>query len=226
LVGLQKKDEDDLWKQTRPRILDMLGEHGEQSIILESNKRMEDYEKDKSLSLDLATIVFKYWLQSHENKEAASKRMIEIYEKATASTESSPELTYKALICVGYSSNTDSTLNYILESDIVRPQDFLYPLGSVCSTLAGRELSWKFIQTNWEKVTKKVSTNLLISVINQTTNFHTIEKLKEVEEFFSTRTTKEIERAVKNRLESIRTNIITVDLQKENTIQYLKANYS
>lgn len=34
-----RKDEDELWKSTRPRILDVLGEHGDESIIAECRRR-------------------------------------------------------------------------------------------------------------------------------------------------------------------------------------------
>lgn len=117
----------------------------------------------------------------------------------------------------------------------------MYPLNAVCSTLQGREAAWKFIQSNWyiifllakistnelrEQTNKKVSASLLNHVITICTGFHSTDKLREVEEFFASRTTKEMERTVKNRLEAIKTNINTLDKQTESTVAYFKQNYS
>lgn len=77
-----------------------------------------------------------------------------------------------------------------------------------------------------EQTNKKVSASLLNHVITICTGFHSTEKLKEVEEFFASRTTKEMERTVKNRLEAIKTNINTLDKQTDSTVAYFKQNYA
>lgn len=68
--------------------------------------RKDEYEKDNSsLPIDLAGLVFKYWLRNSDAD--AGKRMIEIYEKAAASTSSSPEWVIKTLACIGYSTDIE-----------------------------------------------------------------------------------------------------------------------
>lgn len=218
---------DDLWKQTRTRVLDVLGEYGDATIIAEANKRMEGFEKDNSsLSTDLVGLVFKYWLRNSENQEKDSEKMIQIYQNISTNVTSSPEMVIKSLSCIGYSKQLEKTLNFIFDSDTVRPQDLMYPFQAICSSSEGREAGWKFIQSEWEKVSKRVAGSLLGHVITIATNFHTEQKLNEVESFFSTISTKELVRTIKNRIEAIKTNIKTLEIQKESTIEYLKNNYS
>jgi len=214
-----KEGESDLWKQTRSRVLSILGDHGDMEIHSEAKKRMASFENDQtSVSLELIPVVFKFWLKTGGSE--AGKRIVEIYEKFSVSTSVSPEWVVKSLACIGFSSEIHDVLKYILESDKVRGQDFMYPLGSCCSTAEGRDITWKFIQAHWEKVNQKVSASLLSHTITAVTGFYTPEKLKEVEEFFATRTTSEIERTVKNITESIKTNVSTYTLQKENVVAY------
>jgi hypothetical protein len=67
---------------------------------------MAAYEKDKdSLSLEVASLVFKFWLRA--SGAEAGKRMVAIYEELAKSASTSPEWTIKTLACFGYGSDID-----------------------------------------------------------------------------------------------------------------------
>src|SRR5690606_12382638 len=83
-----------------------------------------------------------------------------------------------------------------------------FVLGSVSANPKGRELAWQFVKKNWEALNAIYAGGFLLNrlVTNSASDFASEEKAKEVEEFFETHKAPAAERAIKQAVESIRSN--------------------
>jgi len=131
---------------------------------------------------------------------------------------------------IGYSTKPElitKALEYSL-TDAVRSQDLFFLIASTASTPQGQEITWKFLQNNWNKFLEAIgSSNFLLTrlVAYATQAFKTEEKAKEVEEFFKDRTGLAIERTIQQSLESIRANAASLAKNLADTTAWLKQNY-
>lgn len=108
-------------------------------------------------------------------------------------------------------SHTDlikKVLEFSMSSD-VRSQDTVYVIAGVTGSLAGRELAWRFVEDNWDKLYTRYAGGLLFSrLIKMTTDsFATEKSLKEIKDFFHKHSVPNAQRTVQQSLENIRLNI-------------------
>eukprot|EP01126_Amoeba_proteus_P047760 TRINITY_DN547_c0_g1_i1.p1 TRINITY_DN547_c0_g1~~TRINITY_DN547_c0_g1_i1.p1 ORF type:complete len:540 (-),score=100.11 TRINITY_DN547_c0_g1_i1:89-1708(-) len=225
--------ESDLTKLLRARVLSVLGGNGETAIIEESKRRFQAFLESndtQSLPADIAGVVFSQAVQN--GTEETYNQMVSLYEKLHTSTEVGPEYRLKALMafCLARSPElVKRTLKYALSSPCLRTQDLFYPFYGTCASPEGREISWQFLQENWEEVKAKLeNSNFLFGrIINQCTkDFNTESKYDEVETFFKTHKASSTERTVAQSLESIRSNIESLKMNEEVVFNWLKENYS
>eukprot|EP01127_Copromyxa_protea_P012138 TRINITY_DN3126_c0_g1_i1.p1 TRINITY_DN3126_c0_g1~~TRINITY_DN3126_c0_g1_i1.p1 ORF type:complete len:867 (-),score=252.09 TRINITY_DN3126_c0_g1_i1:54-2654(-) len=226
-----KSGESDLTKLLRARVLATLGGHGDTAIVEEAKKRFATFADDfSSLSADLAGVVFT--LAVKFGGEEAVETMISIYEKMHKSSDVAPDLRIKALTAIGFGSTPaliEKALHYAFESDCVRTQDLFYPIFACSQSHYGREATWSFLKTNWDTLLKKLeSSNFLLGRIISyaTSGFSSEEKLKDVEEFFSTRKVAGTERTIAQSIESIKANSAALANNKESVTAWLKEHYS
>jgi len=226
-----KEGESDLNKLLRARVLATLGSHGDNAIVEEAKKRFATFSSDfQSLSADLAGVVFKLAVKFGD--ESAFDNMVKVYEKMHKSSEVAPELRIKALTAIGFGATpelVEKALNYSFESDCVRTQDLFYPIFACSQSHYGREKTWSFLKTHWDKLLQKLeSSNFLLGRIISyaTSGFSSEEKLKDVEEFFTTRKIAGTERTIAQSLESIKANIAALDKNKEEVSAWLQEHYS
>jgi len=227
-IGWESNDEEsDLIKSLRPRILNILADHGDIDIINIATSKFEILSRNFSaFPSDLAMVIFKFYVRNGGEKE--HNEMIELYLKLRQTPEVNPELVIKSLVAIGMVRNSDlldRVLEMILKSEYIRSQDLFYPWNGLCSTLLGKEKAWKFLQSNWEDFKKRVKGSLFGHLIRYATGFNTIEKAKEVEDFFKNRINDEIRRVVANRLESIQVNTKSISHHREETLGWLKERY-
>jgi len=89
----------------------------------------------------------------------------------------------------------------------VRTSDVPFPVASVASNPAGRDIAWKFLKDKWTVFDEKFGGGLFIitSIVGAcTNNFNSEEKAKEIEAFFAEHPVPAAERRLKQSLEHIR----------------------
>ena len=92
-------------------------------------------------------------------------------------------------------------------SDEVRNQDTPFVIASVGNNSKGRDLAWDFVKSNHKLFHDRYKSGMLMTRLCQRTtqNFNTLDKAKEVEEFFNTHPNP-AERTIRQSIESIRLN--------------------
>ncbi|CAM8961662.1 unnamed protein product [Rhodiola kirilowii] len=100
-------------------------------------------------------------------------------------------------------------LNFLLSNE-VRNQDAVIGL-AVCKE--GREVAWEWLKDNWEYISETWGTCCLIPefISAIVSPFASIDKAKEVDAFFATRTTPSIARTLKQSIERIHINVGLVE---------------
>jgi len=151
-------------------------------------------------------------------------QMVQFFKSATQ-----PEEVIRALRSIGLSKDRDliqSALEFAF-SDNVRSQDMFYLIHACTSTVAGKELTWKFIKDKWEVLNSKLAGgNFLLGriVAYATQSFNTVAKADDVSDFFKTRTLPSIERTISQSLESIRGNAQYLEKNLADATAWLKSN--
>ncbi|KAK6248932.1 hypothetical protein QUC31_020497 [Theobroma cacao] len=95
-------------------------------------------------------------------------------------------------------------LNFALSSE-VRSQDAAFGLAV---RYEGREVAWKWLKDNWDSIWTTYDSGFLITrfVRSIVSPFASCEKVKEVKEFFASRTTPSIARTLKQSIEQVQIN--------------------
>ncbi|KAF4367053.1 hypothetical protein G4B88_016765 [Cannabis sativa] len=95
-------------------------------------------------------------------------------------------------------------LNFLL-TDEVRNQDVVFGLAV---GIEGRELAWSWLKDNWEHISETWGSGFLLTrfVSAIVSPFASLEKVKEVEEFFATRSKPAIARTLKQSIERVKIN--------------------
>ncbi|XP_060534804.1 puromycin-sensitive aminopeptidase [Cylas formicarius] len=93
-------------------------------------------------------------------------------------------------------------------SDEVRSQDTVFVIISVSHNAIGRDLTWEFFKSNWDKILERYSGFLLTRLVKYLTeNFATEQKLREVETYFKEHQAPGTERTVQQAVETIQLNV-------------------
>jgi puromycin-sensitive aminopeptidase len=216
--------EKDLNKQLRGTILNKLATHGNSSVEVEAKARFNKFLADQtSLSSDLQGVVFKTAMRVGGDEEFDA--MVKTYKGATQ-----PEMRIRALQCIGFSKKAhliQKALDYSLTED-VRTQDTMYLFASSASTAQGRELSWKFVKSNWDTYVKKLEggMGLLGHIVKHASGSGSTQAwLDDVETFFKSHSAAGIERTVQQVIESLRGNVAYLNRNKESVTAWLKQNF-
>ena len=114
------------------------------------------------------------------------------------------------------------TLEWAISGDI-KLQDFFYPMGSVsASGREGAQIAFDFFKTHTEQLRSmlsKASPSLMDAVIvNCCGGFSTLEKAKEVEEFFNENPFPSSARRIQNMLENMRNNGAMLEKVKQSAL--------
>jgi len=187
----------------RGYVLSTLGSCGDAAVIEEAKNRFKKFVADRgSLPADLQGAVFTLAITGGGEEEI--NQMIQVYKSSTL-----PAQKVSALRCIGCSRNPDlikKGVEYMM-TDEVRMQDRFILLSSLASSGDGREFCWEYVKQHWKQFEEKFSHNLLPRVISLTCeNFKSVDKAKDVEDFFAAHKVPGIERTVAQTIESISAN--------------------
>jgi len=146
--------------------------------------------------------------------QAASERSAEMYDHLLRIFREADlhEEKVRCLSAFGYAREA-TLLNRTLEfalSEEVRAQDIFIVIEGVAANYQhGRELAWQFVRENWERICQRCGGNKhsLPRLISSTTsNFVTVEKAVEIEEFFARNLVPAAARTIRQSIESIHSN--------------------
>lgn len=92
-------------------------------------------------------------------------------------------------------------------SDDVRAQDTVFIISSVSNSRQGRELGWDFVKKRWSELSERYQGSFLFNrLVKLSENFASLEKAKEVDEFFKSHQSQTAERTIQQCVESIQLN--------------------
>jgi puromycin-sensitive aminopeptidase len=213
VVGWESKETDGhLTILLRSMMLNLLSIfcYDEAHVAEEATRRFKKFQSDandmQSLPSDMRSAVFKIVLKNGGEKEyddikgyfyTASDQAERKHVLATIGSSPDPKL-------------KDRTLEWTLSGD-VKLQDFFYPMMSVSgSSHLGTELSWKFYQTNFEKIKEMIgkgSPSLMDACIQGCVGgFCSYEKADEIEAFFKVHNMPSNARKISQIIEGMRAN--------------------
>ncbi|GFN99974.1 puromycin-sensitive aminopeptidase [Plakobranchus ocellatus] len=108
-------------------------------------------------------------------------------------------------------------------SDKVRNMDSVGVLAGVTGSLEGRQMLWKFVQDNWTELYRRYGTSTLLFRLVQvvTDGVASAKTAEEMKEFFITHEAKSAERAIKQGLENIASNVAFLEKQGAGILKFL-----
>jgi aminopeptidase 2 len=120
----------------------------------------------------------------------------------------------------------DRTLKLALSGE-VKDQDIYLPLGNLRTHTTGIEALWKWLQSNWSEIERRLPAGLsmLGSVVQVCTSSFTKQgQIESVQRFFSQRSTKGFDQGLAQSLDSIRAKASWLDRDRDDVSAWLKAN--
>nr|GMC49388.1 aminopeptidase M1 [Ipomoea batatas] len=201
-----KQGEGHLDAMLRGELLNALAVFGHDATINEANRRFHIFLDDRNtpvLPPDLRKAVYVAVMQNvNKSNRSGFEALLRVYRETDLSQE-------KTRILGSLSSSRDpeiilEVLNFMLSSE-VRSQDAVFGLAV---SFEGREVAWNWFKDNWDNLCKIYGPGFLVTrfVTAVVSPFSSYEKVKEVEEFFATRTKPFIARSLKQSLERVDIN--------------------
>ncbi|KAL6295989.1 hypothetical protein ACE6H2_004131 [Prunus campanulata] len=212
-----KPGESHLDAMLRGEILAALAVFGHDLTINEASRRFHAFLDDRNTALlpaDIRKAVYVAVMQRvSTSNRSGYESLLRVYRETDLSQEKNRILSSLAL-CPD-PIITLEVLNFLLTSE-VRSQDAIVGL-SVNSK--GRETAWTWLKDNWEHITNTWGSGFLITcfVTAIVAPFASIEKVKEIDEFFKARPNPSITRTLKQSIERVHINakwVQSVDSEK------------
>ncbi|XP_021738945.1 aminopeptidase M1-like [Chenopodium quinoa] len=201
-----KSGESHLDAMLRGELLTVLAELGHESTLNEAIRRFDAFCADRDSPLlppDARKATYTAVMQKvNASNKSGYEALLKVYKETDLSQE-------KGRIIGSLASCPDPSivlevLNFLLSPE-VRSQDAIFGLSV---SKEGRETAWKWLQDNWDYISKTWGSGYLITrfISAIVSPFSTLEKAKEVEEFFSSRMKPTIARTLKQSLERVQIN--------------------
>ncbi len=204
-VGWDKsRDEGHLDALFRSTTLSNLGHYGDTSVLAEASNRFKIYAEDPNgVHPDIRSIVFS--MAAKGGDEDTYDLMWEL-EKRTELQEEKVRF-HSALASFENVDLLGETLRRSMTDDI-RVQDTIRVIVSVASSAIGRSLAWDFVRSNWGEIFRRYGDGgfALMRLVSLVSGFSSMERLKEVDDFFSTNPTPAAERTIEQAKERIQIN--------------------
>lgn len=206
-LGWQPKDgESHLDAMLRGEILTALALFGHEITLNEASRRFHAFLDDRNTPLlppDIRKAAYVAVMQrANASNRSDYESLLRVYRESDLSQE-------KTRILGSLASSPDPTiilevLNFLLSSE-VRSQDAVFGLAV---GIEGREIAWTWLKDNWEHISKTWGSGFLITrfVSAIVSPFASSEKVKEIEEFFASRTKPSIARTLKQSIERVNIN--------------------
>lgn len=219
-----KKTDGHLSILLRSIMIGLLGSfcYDDEDVSSEAKRRFEAFQADHddvlSLPSDMRSSVFKILLKNGGEKEYES--VLAYFGEATDNAERK-----HVLASLGHAPDKklkERTLEWTT-SGAVKLQDFFYAMGSVGrSNKEGREISWAFYKTNFERLSGMVgkgSPSLMDAcVVSCAGAFCSKEKADEIEAFFKENPLPKSARKISQLIESMRTNAAFLEMLQKSEL--------
>jgi puromycin-sensitive aminopeptidase len=201
-----KTGESHLDAMLRGEILNALAVFGHELTLNEASRRFHAFLDDRNTPLlppDIRRTVYAAVMRTVSTSNRLDfESLLRIYRETDLSQEKTRILS--SLACSPDPNIILEALNFLLSSE-VRSQDAVFGL-AVC--FEGRETAWTWLKDNWEHISKTWGSGFLITrfVSAIVSPFASLEKAKEVEEFFASRSKPSIARTLKQSIERVHIN--------------------
>jgi puromycin-sensitive aminopeptidase len=203
----------------RSTVLGQHGGYGNQDTIAEAQRRFHAYLNDpSSLHPDLRAVVFGLTAQSGDRETYDTLWRLE--KQATLAEE-------KMRILGALTRFQDQTLLLdLLRRSLgneVRAQDTPLVIVQTAMNKVGRDLTWQFIQENWEELDRRYGKGgfAIMRLVSVTGAFTTMERHDEVRDFFEAHPAPSAARTIQQSLERIRLNVRWLELNRDPIGQWL-----
>lgn len=116
------------------------------------------------------------------------------------------------------------TLSYLFDGTVLN-QDIYIPMQGMRAHKEGIEALWKWTQANWDELVKRLPPGLSMLgsvVVVATSGFTSSEAIKDIEKFFSGRSTKGFDQSLAQSLDTITSKAQWVSRDREVVTKYLK----
>lgn len=190
----------------RGEILTSLAEFGHDLTLDEASNRFQAFLADRNTPLlppDIRRAVYVAVMKrATKSNRSGYESLLKVYRETDLSQEKT-----RILGSLAYSSDPDlilEVLNFMLSSE-VRSQDAVFGLAV---NREGRDVAWAWLKENWAQIVKTYGSGFLITrfVSSVVSPFASLEKAKEVEEFFASHPMPAIARTLKQSLERVNIN--------------------
>ncbi|ONI33138.1 hypothetical protein PRUPE_1G408000 [Prunus persica] len=212
-----KPGESHLDAMLRGEILAALAVFGHDLTINEASRRFHAFLDDRNTALlpaDIRKAVYVAVMRRvSTSNRSGYESLLRVYRETDLSQEKNRILS--SLASCPDPIITLEVLNFLLTSE-VRSQDAI--MGLYVSS-KGRETAWTWLKDNWEHISNTWSSGFLMTcfVTAIVSPFASIEKVKEIDEFFKARPNPSITRTLKQSIERVRINakwVQSVDSEK------------
>ena len=206
----------------RTIVLGQIGHYGDQQTLDTAQTRFARYMEDPStLHPDLRGVVF--GLVAREGDSSTYETLWDLEKRATLHEERLRFL--GALTRFRQEELLQETLERSLSPD-VRSQDTILVVASVASSKKGRDLAWKFIKDNWEELDRRYGRGgfAITRLVGITGAFTTLERAREVEEFFKAHPAPSAQRTIQQSLERIALNAKWLELNSQKLSEWFSGN--
>lgn len=219
LMGWEKKDyEDNSHTFLRNLALSHAALYGEKDVI----KKAKELFKNGKVSADLRSVVYSIVARGGSTKEWITFKSM--YENAKLDEER--DRVGRALAMFKDKTLLARTLTYAMSKN-VRMQDAPFIIGSVWQNKYGRDLTWQFVQHNWDEIVKRYGEggHFLGRILSPLGTHLKVSDAKTIEKFFKTNNAPGAKRTIEQSLERIYSNALWIKEDKAEIKKWLNKNY-
>ncbi|MBI2639868.1 MAG: M1 family metallopeptidase [Candidatus Sungbacteria bacterium] len=221
----KKPDDGHLDVMLRALTLRAIAGFGDKTTIEEASTRFSDYAQTGKLDPDLRQMVCTIIAENDKNGSDYNALM-RIYDSTDFSEEKVRIL--RALGALTNKELINEALGFAMNEKKVRRQDAPILLATMGMNTAARPFVWEFVKTNWDELKRRYhggGFGIVTRVFKTTVSgFTTREWLKDAEGFFRAHRVPGSERAIKQALEAIRSNIAWLKRDHEEIADWLNRN--
>lgn len=200
----ERSQEEHTTKLLRATAISMLGFNEDPEVIQEAKKRFEQHRTKNNLNPNLRAVV--YGLAAWSGDEETYEQLIALYREHDLQEEKVRLL--RALALFKQKNLLERTLTFSLSKE-VRSQDTLLCVAAVATNIYGKELAWQFFKDNWNEFYRRYGKegHMMVYFVDYlASGFSTLEKKKEVQQFFTDHKAPTAKRAIEQALEEIQVN--------------------
>ncbi|XP_067931273.1 puromycin-sensitive aminopeptidase-like [Watersipora subatra] len=219
-LGWEKKEgESPLDSMLRALVVSKLGHSGHNDTMQEAMSRFEQHiSGEKSLDADLRSAV--YGTVIKKGDKSHFDKLMKVYETSELSEEK-----VRVLRVLGYVKDEEQITNVLqfAISDKVRTQDAVSCIAGVTSSALGRQLTWKFVQANWPKLSAMYDGGFLQASLVKISiqNFADRSVIPEIKDFFEKNPAPAANRVIQQSCENIELNAAMLERDREAIKAYL-----